>query len=317
MTPKGYCRTSHGVCKLWTAREDTLIRTHVQRRSKLSKVKWKKVLKLLKGRTRGAILMRASKIGVQARAPHWTTEEDRILVVHWGELTPRALQKHLPLRSWIGISKRAAELDLGGNIPQGWVTGAEACRRAGISKELLDKLAVWGNVTVKKYIGTGKQPAKRQHFWQIYEWDGVVEALERWLKTETTEAASVRIGITRDRLARMVIRELNNPYPGYYRAEPEWFDAVVAKSGWKPGCPRLTEHGVRLGISDGTLRSRLKVLGVTWPKGTYPSFTTAEMDALMEKWRVRNGGTDGTVSSEGSGCNGDPAGGGAGQEADR
>jgi hypothetical protein len=107
-----------------------------------------------------ALYKRGSLLGIQRR-PQWTPEEEGTLRKFWRRVGPRTLMEKLPDRPWGGIYSKAIALGLPMGLPQGYVSIAEAARRAGWSAVPFLRELRRAGVRIRRYIGVKAPTAMR------------------------------------------------------------------------------------------------------------------------------------------------------------
>jgi len=85
----------------WTQREDAILKEYY------ATTPLKKLMKMLPGRTRGAVESRVSNLKVAGRRKSWAKQEDAILKKHYATATHNELMESLPGRTWNSIATRA------------------------------------------------------------------------------------------------------------------------------------------------------------------------------------------------------------------
>lgn len=133
-------------CSLpWTTAEEEILWTFAR-----TARGFRKARALLGHRSTAALRKRVQLLGVPRPHRAWTSEEDRILRLDWGEDVPRTLRRKLPGRSWHAIMLRAETLGL--ERPQReMVSLDEAARRAGYSPKTLRAILNRYGVALESY----------------------------------------------------------------------------------------------------------------------------------------------------------------------
>lgn len=149
----------HGPHRQWTAAEDATIRDLYARtgRRQLRAT----LTTALPHRTWGAIVMRAQTLGAARVGRQWTPEEDHVLRMSWGGMTPKQIVERLPGRRWRGVLKRVAALGID-RFPEGLVPLAEAARKLGYARDTVRRICKAHDVPTVRWWGqraTG--PARR------------------------------------------------------------------------------------------------------------------------------------------------------------
>lgn len=167
--------------RLWTAEEDAIIRGRYWRRGGVA------ACARMLDRSYVAIKLRAKHLGVRAakQAIPWTSREDQILALEWGELQPRTLRSKLPGRTWIAIVHRATLLGLG-SPAQGRVSVAEASRMCGYARQTMRAILLAEGVTLHSHPG-GMTAQRRILRRELVDADEAREAVERYLAREATD----------------------------------------------------------------------------------------------------------------------------------
>lgn len=271
--------------KPWMKAEDDVLRAVYPRRGRSSRNPWAKLCRVLPGRTRVAIKVRARKIGLH-RSLVWTAAEDAYLRREWGEVGRRTVEAALPTRTWSAIVQRVNDLGLS-TIPQGWVTLSEACRRTGYDFKQLHVIIAWTNAQEKARLracGSNSDPhalgvRTRQHTatwsgraskqpWVWVEWDALEAAIARWLKTERAADAARRLGLRYMTLLHWLEedglhgRVKRGQKRHEIRFEPDVYDRVAQARMHRPDGLSIRAHAKRLGMDDTTLWQRLRRAGV-------------------------------------------------------
>lgn len=166
----------------------------------------------------------------------WTAEENATLIREWGELTPRALLRKIPGRSWAAVLSHAKDtLRLEMGVPQGEVTLTEAARRLGFYSAItVRKLAERQGVMVRTHprpltIGPKRAPHR------CVDWDDIQAACAREVRgLESVRSAAIARGLTQITLWRWLIGAgvISPPTPGersrgLLRVESAEIDRVV------------------------------------------------------------------------------------------
>lgn len=213
------------VGKAWTEREDDILRTYQERKTRSCKIAWAVLLPLLPGRTKRAINQRVSRLGV-ARLRQWTPNEDATLKLEWGVVGVRSLMAKFPRRTWPAIFQRATfTLRLPFSV-QGWISLESGAQRSGLDRQTFAKILcayevpTWAN-PVPQRIGRGAMT--------LIEWDAAEVAVLAYLRAETAEGASLRIGVC-PRAMRKAAHAAGHggTRKAHIRLPPETWDALAA-----------------------------------------------------------------------------------------
>lgn len=221
----------HGL--LWTDAEDEILRTFYPRGHRGRR----KALALLGHRTEAAVRRRVYVLDLVRPRRAWTSREDRLLTMEWGDVTPRTLRLKLPGRTWRAICHRAAHLGLG-HPQREMISLEEASRRTGYCPQTLLGILRQYDVALESLaIGRGADPssggARRVPRWRVdpvEATDAVRQYLaDRAAAGETLAAAAARLGLKTETL-RLRLRRA-----GLLRG----LQRITAQ-----GCPTLLPHGL-------------------------------------------------------------------------
>lgn len=187
----------------WTEAEDAVLRKHYARRRGGAI----RCAELLPHRTVCAVRERAKKIlPRQRREARWTTAEDRILTLSWGD-APRTLAQKLPGRTWKACLTRAQLLGLPPvSRADGVVSITHAARVCGYDYATLRAILDAEAVTVGRYHGGEGAEGQRICPRYAVDLDEVREAVARYLRRTahllTLSQAAQRCGTSRDTVTR-------------------------------------------------------------------------------------------------------------------
>lgn len=153
-------------------------------------------------RSRTSLMKRAERLGCYRRQ-RWTEEEDRKLRWLWDEpLGIDAIAEKLG-RTRLTTYWRAQVLELPLGPPQGCEYLYVAARRVGYSTgDELRRVLDWAGVKIR-LCRTRRGKHAGRYYVDSFDVD---EAVERWLKTETAEAAARRLGISGEALREKLKR---------------------------------------------------------------------------------------------------------------
>lgn len=152
----------------------------------------------LPGRTAGAVLHKARRIGL-VRRRRWTREDDAALRRLWSQaLSLRTVAKQLG-RTRATIYWRAQKLGLTGRVPPDHEYLTDAARRTGYCTTQLRRILRRAGVAIKVAFGrpTRSRTGRRFH---VVETFAVDEALEAYHRTEPAESIARRLGVSGDLL---------------------------------------------------------------------------------------------------------------------
>lgn len=170
----------------------------------------------------------------------WTPAEDKVLLLEWGEVSPRVLKAKLRGRSWSGIYNRAIKvLHLPYGFPQGTVSIKEAARRLGYANaKSVAALAVRQSVAIRLHPTPPTLELKRNPH-RCVDWQDIHDAYLREANTtETIKEGALRHGLVDVTLARWLRQaEVLGPKQGHgqpQRVPSADIDRVVAAHRGQP-----------------------------------------------------------------------------------
>jgi hypothetical protein len=186
MTAAGHV-TPFGIT--WTPEEDAIVRENYQRLGAAR-------TSALTGRSVSAVEHRAIVLGVLKRR-RWTKDEDRRIVLLWGEWPTERLATALG-RSQQAVARRGHELGMKFGCPRGMETMRAAIARTGFTQKTLRQILAWAGVEPELTVSwcAGRAPRRRLQLDQM----DVDDAIEGWLKLEVVAAAARRHGVPANRL---------------------------------------------------------------------------------------------------------------------
>ena len=207
-----------------------------------NRLRWDKIQKRFPGMSRTAIRIKLSRLGYSQPQLPWDPAEDRILLLGWGELSPRVLKKKLKRRSRVAIHLRAMVHGLSSGPPQGFVT---------IKFLSLDPSWGFGYCETLRMVQWAEKILNRsfiQHFnyssripgrpgVPCVSLDEIREAkvAGMWTKSETPPDASKRLGVAVQRIRTWLIYEGETTPPSdrdhrqVYRGLPGFYDDLYGK----------------------------------------------------------------------------------------
>jgi hypothetical protein len=171
----------------WTPAEDAIVIKHAE------SMQAKEIAEQLPGRTTNAVFHRKIRLGLITNR-RWTKRDDEQLAMLWG--TPMWKFTKLIGRTQATTYWRAQKLGLGLGVPAGMESVSTCARRCGFSPTTMRRVLAWEGVELKRSV-TRKDRQVHKSWVDPFDAD---RAVEKWLKTETVEAASRRIGTTPERL---------------------------------------------------------------------------------------------------------------------
>lgn len=204
----------------WTPAEDAVIR-ELATTTEASDLAAK-----LPGRTQSAVFHRMRKLGIQKRR-RWTAADDRKLEMLWGK-SLKVVAAELG-RTMLTTYWRAQKLGLGLGVPQGGEYMSAAARRTGYAISTLWMILRWAGV--RPLLSLARERTERSTHW--VDPDDVNDAIEKWLLTETPEAAARRHGYSAECVIQRLIRSglAVPPRPGkrcHWRIPSEIIDQSMA-----------------------------------------------------------------------------------------
>lgn len=186
----------------------------------------------LLGRSRGAVMHRAQKLGLQTHR-RWTMLDDARLRQQWGiGLSVEVVAKRIG-RTSKATYQRAKVIGLPLGLQPGYERWTDAAKRTGYCTTQLWRICRWAGVEVHRAMsrpskprGRSKAHAFRHHFVDSFELD---EAIERWHRTEAVHSAARARGLVGDTLRRWLRDEGLPPPTGkqHWRVETETIERVV------------------------------------------------------------------------------------------
>lgn len=230
---------THGGRPMWTSEEDRIIRRRYPRLRRLATaaLEWAALLRALPGRTRAAVMTRATRLGCNLRRA-WTPAERATLRRLWPDTGWRTIRQALHGRSLEAIRHEAARLGLERRW-QGYVSLFEAGKLLGYHREALRKILDEEGVQVSKRGGRHEDVQNPQ--W-VVDVDAARDAVTRWLSRdrETASAAAKRYGVATSQM-RIWLREAGllapSPGPGNrtpVRIEVAAIDAALVRLATDP-----------------------------------------------------------------------------------
>jgi hypothetical protein len=244
----------------WTAEDDEAIRggfAHGRGRALAERL----------GRTISAIHHRAQRLGIVADR-RWTPADDAELRMLWFEVGVAEIAKRMK-RTRAAVVQRAREyLGLPLGAPPGLEYVSHAAVRTGFALATLQMILRWAGVKPRPSMSYDR--GAKRHF-HIVDSVDVDDAIERWLATESLEAAARRIGWSAETLARRLLASGLDVPPRptrkrHWRIPTVFVDQVVAE---RAKIATLSVAAKRLGIPVGTLRHRMVKAGVPRPPGKH------------------------------------------------
>lgn len=213
---------------LWTPAEDEILRSMFFGSTALE------ISARLPGRNESAVFHRSRRLGL-IKNRRWTDVDDKRLRNWWGE--PIAKVARELDRSVITIYWRAQVLGLPLGVPQGGEYLSTAARRCGYATQTFRKILKWAGVSARRAVT--RNPLKCWHAAHWVDPDDANDAVSKWLRTETPQAAGRRLGLDGSTVIRRLI--LSGlplpPKPGrkeHWRIESEIIEqacAMVQKRG--------------------------------------------------------------------------------------
>ena len=231
----------------WTESEEAILRDLYPR------VRGPERVSAATGYSVNAVRVHAKLLGVRAKRQSraWTTREDRVLTMEWGDVGARVLRSKLPGRSWVAILSRVVRLGLG-SPAQGRVSLVFAAKVCGYSYPVFKRILFAQGVVYHHHPG-GRLAAKRVQHRYLVDLDEAREAVARHLAADTRETlrqAADRVGLTprqvEDRLKRAGL--LPKAVRGSaLRVDPSSVDRAVAAWVRMPMGPRSRPGVARCG----------------------------------------------------------------------
>jgi len=172
----------------WTVAQDDWLRKHAPTEPAA-------VLAIALNRSKAAIFHRTRRLGLLKRR-RWTAADDQKLRLLWGDPIDRVARELG--RTVITVYWRAQKLGLGLGCPQGYERLQAAAVRTGFAIASLRMILGWAKVPIRRAVT--RFPSDRGS--HIVEPVAVDEAVERWLATETPNAAGRRFGTSGETVAR-------------------------------------------------------------------------------------------------------------------
>ncbi len=231
------------------------------------------------GRTVSAIHHRAQRLGIVANR-RWSAADDAELGMLWFEVGVAEIAKRMR-RTRAAVVQRAREyLRLPLGAPDGFEYISKAAERTGFALATLQMILRWAGVKPRPSMSYDR--GAKRHF-HIVDPVDVDDAIERWLATESLEAAARRVGWSAETLARRLLASgLDIPArparKRQWRIPTETVDHVVAD---RAKVATLSAVAKRLGIPVGTLRSRAVRAGLPRPPGKLWLVDPAEAARLV------------------------------------
>ncbi len=152
---------------------------------------------VLPHRSEAALFHRARRLGLYRRRP-WSDEDDRRLRTLWNDSTSLGSMARVLGRTEATVFQHGyfvLRLPLG--PPQGCEYLTSAALRCGFSTSAqLRRILAWAGVRLRR-VRTWRGKRARCRYVDSFDVD---RAVERWLETETSEAAARRLGMNGDRL---------------------------------------------------------------------------------------------------------------------
>lgn len=178
--------------RLWTDREEAVLRKHYRKRGRAycaARVK----------RGLSAVQKHAAKLGL-AGDPIWTQPEVDVLLREWGAVSERKLRSMLPGRSWDGIAQQAHKQGLPAPT-QGTVSVRAAAEHIGLHRLTLLRILKLAHVQAVQHVrGSALSPRRKgQYHWARVDLDRAVKAVEAYDRRRaellTSEQAAERCGV--------------------------------------------------------------------------------------------------------------------------
>ena len=201
--------TSH--YRPWTMPEETAVRTRYV-------VDGPAVLAAELGRSLSSVHHRARRLG-SLRKRRWSAKDNEILRMLWGEETVAAIAKRLG-RTVATTYQHAKEIGLPLGCPQGREYLTTAGARTGYRADQLRRILTWAGVRMLPAMSRPWSTGPVRHYHTVDPFD-VDEAVARWHKTETLEAASRRLGWCAETIHRDLVA-LGEPLPAKPRNKRHW-----------------------------------------------------------------------------------------------
>lgn len=210
----------------WSAEEDDLLRARYVSDGAAA------CAGALAGRTRGAVMHRAQRLGLMTHR-RWTMADDARLRQQWGiGLSVEAVAKRIG-RTPKATYQRAKVIGLPLGLQPGYERWTEAAKRTGYCTTQLWRICRWAGVEVHRAMSRPSKPrgrrkahASRHHFVDSFELD---EAIERWHRTEAVHSAARARGLVGDTLRRWLHDAGLTPPDSkrHWRVDTEVIDRVV------------------------------------------------------------------------------------------
>jgi len=244
----------------WTAEEDDAIRggfAHGRGRALAAQL----------DRTVSSIHHRAQRLGIIANR-RWTPAEDTELRNLWYEVSVGEIARRMK-RTRAAVVQRAREyLALPLGAPDGFEYVSNAAVRTGFALATLQYILRWAGVKPRPSMSYDR--GAKRHF-HIVDPVDVDDAIERWLATESLEAAARRVGWSAETLARRLLASGLDVPPRpkrkrHWRIPTAVIDEVVAR---RAKVATLSAAAARLGLTSGWLRYQLVRAGVPRPPGKH------------------------------------------------
>lgn len=213
---------------LWTKNEDATLRRL------FGKMTAAEISARLPGRNESAVFHRTRRIGL-VKNRRWTNIDDQRLRTWWGEPI-RKVARELG-RSVITVYWRAQVLGLPLGVPQGGEYLTAAAKRCGYAIKTFRKILRWAGVKVRRSVTRNPRECWRGTHW--VDPDDASDAVARWCRTETPQAAGRRYNTDGETIVRRLVAS-GLPLPPkprfkrHWRIESELIDqacAMVEKRG--------------------------------------------------------------------------------------
>lgn len=243
---------------------------------------------------------------------HWSADDDARLRAQW-ELVPIATIAHGLGRTRTTTYWRARLLKLQCGAPPGWEYLSAAAKRCGYTTGQLRRILRWARVRPR--LAQARTAGTRRAHHVLEEGDAD-DAVERWLATETPQAAARRHGMAGCTLVRWLMEagvDLGRVRPARQRASrtrahrrvaTETIDRIVSeRKRLMATTENLSEASRRVSVGRNTLRKWLRKAMVSWD-GRYARLDPADVDRAVRMARRGDGATAavGLPAREGRRC---------------
>ncbi len=263
---------AHPFGAAWTPAEDAVLRECYVAEGPV------RVVELL-GRSLSSVQHRAARLGLWRRR-RWTANDDRRLVVLWGERSLAAVARALD-RTEATTYWRAQKLGLPLGIQPGHETLTEAAERTGFSADTLRGILRWAGVRRSRTMS--RPEAGIRYARQMLEPIDVDDAVAAWMACEVVNDAANRRGMLGDTLGRWLL-ESGLPVPPKppckrrWRVPTELIERAIAERQTLETMPRAAR---RVGITRWTLSRWLDAAGVERMGARGRQVRAADVDRLV------------------------------------